>query len=63
MNFEESTTKIILAVIAFLTFLVSGAIISIKKSKKRSSKNTISNISINGDDNKIVGGDDNSNNS
>jgi len=62
MIFEENTTKIILAIIAFLTVLISGALISIKKTKKRSSKNTLSNITINGSRNKVVGGDDNSRN-
>ena len=34
MNFDENTTKIVLGIIALLTVIVSGALITIKKTKK-----------------------------
>ena len=60
MNFDENTTKIVLGIIALLTVIVSGALITIKKTKKKNTRNTISNIEISGDNSKVVGGDDNS---
>ncbi len=62
MEFDDNTTKIVLSLIALLTVLVSGALITIKKTKKRNTKNTISNVEISGDNSKIIGGDDNSTN-
>lgn len=62
MNFDENATKIILGIIALLTVIVSGALITIKKTKKRTTRNTISNVDISGDNSKVVGGDDNSKN-
>ncbi len=63
MNLEDdNTTKIILGLIALLTVIVSGALISIKKTRKRNTRNTISNVKITGDNSKVVGGDDNSRN-
>jgi hypothetical protein len=62
INMDENTTKIILAIIGIVTILVSGALISIKRIKKRESKNSISNITIKGNRNKLVGGNDNSKN-
>ena len=61
MNFDENSTKIILGLIALLTVIISGALITIKKTKKRSTRNTISNVKISGNNSKIVGSDDNSN--
>jgi len=57
---DEQTTKIILAVIAVLTVIVGGSLIAIKKSKKRNTKSHQENITITGDKNKVIGGDDNS---
>lgn len=57
---ENYTIEIISAVIGLLTLLAGGALISIKKSKKRNQKSQQDNIKIKGDRNKIIGGDDNS---
>ena len=62
MNFDENTTKIVVAIIALLTAIVSGALVTIRKMKKKSTRNTFSNVKITGNNNKIVGGDDNSKN-
>lgn len=62
MNLDDNTTKIILGLIALLTVIVSGALISIKKTRKRNTRNTISNVKITGGNSKVVGGDDNSRN-
>ena len=62
MNLDENTTNLILAIIALLTVIVSGALITIKKTRKRNTKNTISQIHFAGSKNKVVGGDDNSTN-
>lgn len=62
MNLDDNTTKIILGLIALLTVIVSGALISIKKIRKRNTRNTISNVKITGNNSKVVGGDDNSRN-
>lgn len=59
---ENYTTEIISAIIGLLTIIAGGALISIKKSKKRNQKSRQENIKIKGDGNKIIGGDDNSNN-
>jgi len=60
MTFDESSTKIIIGIIGLLTVIVTGAFISIKIIRKRNTKNTISNVHISGQNNKIVGGDDKS---
>ncbi len=52
--------KIVLGLIALVTALVGGALFSIKKSKNKKQRNSQSNITILGDENKVVGGDDNS---
>ena len=57
---EEHTTEIIIAIIGLLTVIIGGALISIKKSKKRNQKSQQDNITIKGKENKIIGGDDNS---
>jgi glucose uptake protein GlcU len=62
MDLDDNTTKIILGLIALLTVIVSGALISIKKTWKKNTRNTISNVKITGDKSKVVGGDDNSRN-
>lgn len=62
MTFDENTTKIGLGIIALVTVIVSGALITIKKTKKKNTRNSISNIDISGNNSKVVGGDDNSNN-
>ncbi len=59
---ENYTTEIISAIIGLLTLIAGGALISIKKSKKRNQKSHQENIKIEGDGNKVIGGDDNSNN-
>lgn len=59
---DENTTKIIIAIVALLTAIISGALISINKSRKRSSKSSQDNIHIQGNDNKVIGGDDKSKN-
>jgi len=60
MNFDENATKIVLGIISLLLLIAGGALITIKKTKKRSSRNTISNVEIKGNKNKIIGGDDKS---
>lgn len=62
MDLNENSTKIILGVFALVTVIVGSAWVSKKKNKKRSSRNMVSNIKIEGDKNKIIGGDDNSTN-
>ncbi|MBU2928858.1 hypothetical protein [Winogradskyella psychrotolerans] len=57
---EDNTTKIIIAVIALITAIIGGALISINKSRKRNTKTKQDNIKIKGDKNKVIGGDDNS---
>lgn len=59
LNFmEEGTQKIILSVLGILVALVGGAIYS-KKVRKNKRTNQ-ENITITGDQNKVVGGDDRS---
>lgn len=58
MSLDDNTTKIILAIIAVISILVSGAFVSIKKNKSR--KHIIKNIEVKGHNSKIVGGDDHS---
>ena len=55
---ENNTTNIIIAVITLITAIISSALISINKSRKRKTKQN--NIKIKGDKNKVIGGDDNS---
>jgi glucose uptake protein GlcU len=57
---EDNTTQIIIAVIALVTAIIGGALISINKSRKRSTKTKQDNIKIKGNKNKVIGGDDNS---
>ncbi|WP_299221250.1 hypothetical protein [uncultured Aquimarina sp.] len=57
---EDNTTKIIIAVIALVTAIIGGALISINKSRKRNTKTNQDNIKIKGKKNKVIGGDDNS---
>ena len=59
---EDNMTKIIIAVIALVTAIIGGALISINKSRKRNTKSSQDNIKIKGDKNKVIGGDDNSKN-
>ncbi|KPQ12988.1 MAG: hypothetical protein HLUCCX10_14390 [Algoriphagus marincola HL-49] len=59
---EDNMTKIIIAVVALVTAIIGGALISINKSRKRNSKSSQDNISIKGNKNKVIGGDDNSKN-
>ncbi len=55
---QENLTEIIIALISLLTLIAGGAWLSIKKSKRNTSKQE--NINITGDGNKIIGRDDNS---
>tara|TARA_E500000318_G_C3448263_1_gene167778 strand:+ start:105 stop:287 length:183 start_codon:yes stop_codon:yes gene_type:complete len=59
---EDNTVKVILAILTIIATVVGGALISIRKTKKRNTKSNQENININGDGNKIIGGDDNSKN-
>jgi glucose uptake protein GlcU len=59
---EDNTTKIIIAVITLVTVIIGGALISINKSRKRNTKTNQRNIKIKGNQNKVIGGDDNSKN-
>ena len=58
---DENTTKIILAIIAFIASIVGGVTLY-SKSKNKSKKYNINqkDININGNNNKIVGGDNKS---
>lgn len=56
---EDNTTKIIIAVIALITAIIGGALISINKSRKRKTETNQENINIKGNKNKVIGGDDN----
>lgn len=57
---EDNTTKILIAVIALVTAIIGGTLISINKSRKRNTKTNQDNIKIKGNKNKVIGGDDNS---
>ncbi|WP_346881289.1 hypothetical protein [uncultured Algibacter sp.] len=59
---EDNSTKIIIAIIALVTAIIGGALISINKSRKRNTKTNQDNIKIKGNKNKVIGGDDNSKN-
>lgn len=60
MNFEKYSTEIIIAVI---TAIAGGCSLLIKKKiKQRNNKVQQSNITINGNNGKVIGGDDNSTN-
>lgn len=55
---DENTTKILLAILAIIATIVGGiTIYSKKKSKSKKYNVTQKDININGDNNKIVGGD------
>jgi hypothetical protein len=58
---DENTTKIILAIIAGIASIVGGVTLY-SKSKNKTKKYNINqkDININGNNNKIVGGDDKS---
>jgi hypothetical protein len=57
---EDNTFKIMMAVIALVTAIIGGALVSINKSRKRNTKSSQDNIKIKGNKNKVIGGDDNS---
>ncbi len=61
MNFDDNTTKIVLAIIGIIAAIIGGSFIAIKISKKRSNNVRQENITINGSG-KVVGGDDKSSN-
>ena len=56
----DNYTQIIAGIIIILTTLAGGALYSKRKTKKTS--NTQDNITITGNDNKVIGGDDKSTN-
>lgn len=58
---DDNTTKIILAIIAILASIVGGVTLY-SKSKNKTKRYNINqkDISINGNNNKVVGGDDKS---
>jgi len=57
-NMDENTTKILLAILAIIATIVGGVTIySNKKSISKKFNVTQKDININGDNNKIVGGD------
>jgi hypothetical protein len=58
----SQTAQIVIAVIGLLTVIAGGAWISKTISKRRTSRSTQSGINITGDQNKVIGGDDNSKN-
>ena len=60
MSLDDNLTKIIIAVLALITVILGGLFVSKKITHKSKSENTTSDISIKGNDNKVVGGDDNS---
>lgn len=60
-HMEENTTKILLAVLAIIASIVGGfTIYSKKKNKTKKYNGTQKDININGNNNKVVGGDDKS---
>jgi photosystem II stability/assembly factor-like uncharacterized protein len=59
---EEYYTQIIAGFIIILTTLAGGALYSKSKNKTKRTSNTLDNITITGNDNKVVGGDDKSTN-
>ena len=58
MDLAKYSTEIILGVLGAVA--VGGSIVAIKKTKQRNNKVNQSNITISGNNGKIVGGDDNS---
>jgi hypothetical protein len=60
---DENITKILLAILAIIASIVGGiTIYSKKKSKNKKYNITQKDININGNNNKVVGGDDKSSN-
>jgi hypothetical protein len=62
MDFDENIMKIIGYVIAAIVTIAGGSLLAIKISKNKKYKNTQSNITMTGNGNKVVGGDDKSTN-
>jgi glucose uptake protein GlcU len=60
MDFNDNTTKIILAIIALVIAIIGGSFISIRRSKNRRNNVRQDNIDVSGDNSKVIGGDDNS---
>lgn len=58
---ENYKIEIISGVVAIVIAIIGGSIYSVKKSKSRDTKTGQNNITVKGNKNKIVGGDDNSN--
>ncbi|QSB28513.1 hypothetical protein [Flavobacterium sp. CLA17] len=58
----DNYTQIIAGIIIILTTLAGGALYSKRKSKTKKTSNTQNNISITGNENKVIGGDDKSTN-
>lgn len=56
-----NSNQIIIAIITLLTTILGGALISKKISNRRVSKTSQSGITVTGDKNKVIAGDDNSN--
>lgn len=56
---DDSTLKLIGIIIAGFA-AIGGALFAYKRIRSKNYKNTQSNISINGNDNKVIGGDDKS---
>lgn len=60
---DENNTKILLAILAIISSILGGiTIYSRKKSKNKKYNITQKDININGNNNKVVGGDDKSSN-
>ncbi len=57
---EENTIKIILAIITVVATIVGGTLYYKKTTKVKKRSTTIKGISITGNDNKVIGGNDNS---
>jgi hypothetical protein len=57
---DSNSTKIILQIIAAVIVILGGSFLAIKVSRRRSNKVRQENITISGNDGKVVGGDDNS---
>jgi len=62
MDFDNETLKIIGYVVAGIAAISGGALFAIKKSKSKKISSKQSNVTMTGDGNKIIGGDDNSTN-
>jgi hypothetical protein len=57
---DYNSTKIVLQVIAALVVILGGSFLTFKIARRRSNKVRQDNITVSGNNSKVLGGDDNS---